>query len=185
MKYQYHHALGGTATDGGLEQNEQELLMLTDFIKRKRITSFLEIGIAKGDLQRYMMEQGLQCFGVTPYKKDSHEGITVIYGESQDGHVIEKVRALLSRVTPSTPNPEPKFDLIFVDGDHSYNAVKADYKNYKGMCRYMAFHDIAGRLGTPDVKKFWEEIRYHHKYIEFVSPVYNECSGIGVLIINE
>lgn len=185
MTWNYHHALGGTATDGGLEQNEQELLMLTDFIKRKRIASFLEIGLAAGHLQRYMMELGLQCFGVTPNKRDTHEGLVVVYGFSQHEHVIKSVQKLIARITPFKNKPDALFDLIFVDGDHTYEAVRADYRNYKDMCRYMAFHDILGLRNCQGVAKLWSELKSKHKYLEFIADNKEHASGIGVIILGE
>lgn len=177
LKYATHHALGGTAQDGGLEQNEQELLMLTDFIKKKGIKSFLEIGIAAGFLQRYMMDLGLDCYGITPEKRESYADINITYGKSQDKEVIDFAK--------DYTDEHGLFDMIFVDGDHSYQAVKADYQNYKGLCKYMVFHDITGRLGTPDVKHLWDEVKYHHKYLEFIADKWDECSGIGIIIIGQ
>lgn len=181
-KYAFHWDLGGNDQSGGLEQNEQELSMLTDFIKKKKINSFLEIGLAKGDLQRYMMDLGLQCFGVTPDKKDSHEGLYVAYGLSQSSEVIGSVEQFMSRVTPTEDNPEPIFDLIFVDGDHSYEAVKADYKNYKGLCRYMAFHDCLGLRNCEGVAKFWSELKSKYQFIEFIADDKKYASGIGIVL---
>lgn len=52
-----------------------------------------------------------------------------------------------------------KIDVLFIDGDHTYEGVKADYNKYfpfvdKGGIIFM--HDV----GHPklEVKKFWEEI---------------------------
>ena len=39
-------------------------------------------------------------------------------------------------------------DLVFIDGDHSYNGVKSDIKKYKGYVKddgYIVFHDIVGK----------------------------------------
>jgi predicted O-methyltransferase YrrM len=80
-----------------------------------------------------------------------------------------------------------KIDLLFIDGDHTYEGVKADFEKYLPLVKkggLIAFHDI---LDTPEhraqncyVAKFWEEIKQQHEHKEFVSQPLN-WGGIGVL----
>jgi len=75
-----------------------------------------------------------------------------------------------------------KYDVIFIDGDHSYEGVKSDYinslplLNEKGI---MIFHDIAS-IGAPGVVKFWNEIKGLYNVHEFVHG--NTC-GMGIIQI--
>jgi len=55
-------------------------------------------------------------------------------------------------------------DLLFVDGDHAYESVRADFELYGSLVRpggLIAFHDIVeGSSDTSeDVPRFWREIR--------------------------
>ncbi|HEX9638285.1 MAG TPA: class I SAM-dependent methyltransferase [Acidobacteriota bacterium] len=74
-------------------------------------------------------------------------------------------------------------DLIFFDGDHSYEAIEADYRNYQRFGKVLAFHDIAEhhdpRIG---VKRFWDQIKQDYDHREFVADPAQGWAGIGLLI---
>jgi predicted O-methyltransferase YrrM len=77
-------------------------------------------------------------------------------------------------------------DLVFIDGDHSYEGVKADYESYVRFARpggLVALHDIVpGRAedvgGVPD---FWAEVKQGREHLEFVESWEQGGWGIGVL----
>jgi cephalosporin hydroxylase len=76
-------------------------------------------------------------------------------------------------------------DLLFIDGDHTFEGVKADYELYADLVRAggaIAFHDIVDGPhefvgGVPD---FWRSIRGEDS-IEFVRDPGQGGYGIGVL----
>lgn len=80
------------------------------------------------------------------------------------------------------------FDLIFIDGDHSYEGVKSDYEVTKDHGRIFAFHDIVNNV-CPGVVKFWKELKkkksHLYEFFEFTDQ-YEEFDkkylGIGVAI---
>ena len=77
-------------------------------------------------------------------------------------------------------------DLVLIDGDHSHDAVRADWEFARSCSRYVAFHDIATDA-FPGVQSLWAEIRsnYRRTY-EFVDqyPLYENRAGIGVVDLN-
>jgi cephalosporin hydroxylase len=84
------------------------------------------------------------------------------------------------------------FDLIFIDGDHSYNGVKKDYEVSKNSGKIFVFHDIISDA-CPGVVKFWNELKNNqddiYNFFEFVEQyedVWNNTHqkflGIGVAI---
>lgn len=71
------------------------------------------------------------------------------------------------------------YDMVFIDGDHSYAGCLLDYQMYKDMAsKYIVFHDAAG---IQEVKKVWDEVRVHypHKLITHQPGGW----GIGVLYV--
>jgi cephalosporin hydroxylase len=74
----------------------------------------------------------------------------LLQGMSQDSEIIEQARAL------------GHYDFIFIDADHRYEAVRADWENYRGMVApggVIAFHDTQ-HVGDPTygVEQLWNEI---------------------------
>ncbi len=95
-----------------------------------------------------------------------------IKGDSTSLYVINKVYNL---------NPHG-IDFLFIDGDHSYEGVKADYDNYFSLVRpggVIVFHDIVGYW---TVKKFWDEIKIGKKYTEICNSG-PDGWGLGLLYI--
>jgi predicted O-methyltransferase YrrM len=75
----------------------------------------------------------------------------LLQGMSQDQAVVEQAASL------------GPYDWVFVDADHRYFAVKADWENYRGMVApggVFVFHDTNHPENDADygVKQLWEEI---------------------------
>lgn len=84
------------------------------------------------------------------------------------------------------------FDLIFIDGDHSYEGVKHDYEISKNSGKIFVFHDIVNDV-CPGVIQFWNELKMNendkYNFFEFIEQypdVWDETHqkflGIGVAI---
>jgi predicted O-methyltransferase YrrM len=60
---------------------------------------------------------------------------------------MEKLRIFTQKHPPLPPNLEyVRFDIAFIDGDHTYEGVLADWENLKDRVdRYILFHDVENR----------------------------------------
>jgi len=144
----------------------------------------VEIGIWNG-LQRRFYEKLLEAeyIGIDNLKPFAPISVNEpcatpdIIGDSHEGGTVEKLKARLAG---------RKIDLLFIDGDHSYESVRYDFELYEPMTKYfIAFHDC---VGTPGPTRFWTELVNGNKQNAFVlfkkdsSADWRLQMGIGVMV---
>jgi hypothetical protein len=159
-----HAEFGDPGEGWGIEQNSHELATFLVRMQELNVQSVLEIGTGyKGGLSRFLAHD--MGWDVTTYDIQSY------------GHVFEGVHY----ITGGQPTFNRQFDLVFIDGSHSYDAVKWDYAKYTNlMLKATAFHDIAGLRGCEGVSQLWTEIKQSPlslKSGEIIAPA--KQSGIG------
>ena len=81
-----------------------------------------------------------------------------------------------------------KLDLLFIDGDHTYEGVKADFELYSGFVKpggVIAFHDIQPGLENLGVavSRFWKEYPLPGSRREFIADPSQLSYGIGALLL--
>jgi cephalosporin hydroxylase len=112
--------------------------------------------------------------------------IIFIGGNSQNAECLAAVKLALLK----EDNTEEKIDFLFIDGDHSYNGVKADFITYKGLVKdegLIAFHDIHEHPPESgcEVKKFWDELKSsgipEDHYCELIAFPDEHWGGIGAI----
>jgi predicted O-methyltransferase YrrM len=107
----------------------------------------------------------------------SRQELLLIQGDSRDPATLEAVRQQVGSL-----------DLLFIDGDHTYQGVRSDFDMYSPLMRaggIVAFHDILHHDNQPDleVDRFWSELPGEKR--EIVSPSElrhgGRWAGIGLL----
>ena len=95
----------------------------------------------------------------------NNQTITLIRKNSHLTSTFQKLKKILKN---------RKLDLLFIDGDHTYEGVKKDFEMYSPLVKkngIVAFHDIV--IHPPEincrVEKFWNEIK--NKYISFITTL--------------
>ena len=165
-------------------QNSVEWNDFIKYLQDKNITSYLEIGAREGIALRYLAERlPLEFIAVVDLpgadwgrpktERQLRKNLdsldishNIAIGDSTDPEIIESVRR--------------NYDLIFIDGDHTYDGVKQDYENYKSMGGMLVFHDINQGFNRRayGATEFWNEIKTDDS-ITFIAP--GSQKGIGIL----
>jgi len=112
--------------------------------------------------------------------------VFAIKGDSRRNETLRYVERIVEGNT---------LDLLFIDGDHSYSAVKLDFLNYSRFVAkggLIAFHDIVPdyktRYGiltqsfTGGAPRFWNEIKGLYKHFELVEDQEQDGCGIGIIM---
>ena len=101
----------------------------------------------------------------------------LIRADSHDPQTIRVVEGLRGSV-----------DLLFIDGDHSYDGVRADFENYAPLVRpggLIAFHDVdSTNHPASQVDRLWAQLRDLYDAREIIDAANGEqrgLYGIGVL----
>lgn len=136
----------------------------------QRNATVISVDIGRTNLLRKAMFKSFAINGgkVIPLMADSH---------------VPETYGLVSQALRSS-----KVDLLFIDGDHSYNGVKRDFEMYVPLVRsggMVAFHDIAEHPPEAqcEVSRFWNELKTRYKHLEIIENHDQGWAGIGVLYV--
>ena len=98
--------------------------------------------------------------------------------DSHRKETLSKLREIIGRA---------KIDLLVIDGDHTYDGVKADWEMYSPLVKgggVVMFHDICHHPTIPEcqVERFWKEIKQTgRKTVEYIDEADRNWGGIGVV----
>ena len=160
-----------------LQQHPAEYADLLIFLRGIQCKTYLEIGIGEG--ASFM----LNCLFLQPDIAIAVDNMR--YGQKLRAieKNIKEARKYVDDVKFFKGNsdtffakvPQRKYDVVLIDGDHTYTGVSKDYHNgIKYAKKYIILHDIAN--GTTGVKKFWHEIKEDGD----IEIIQNNNTGIGI-----
>lgn len=179
-------------------QLKSEILALIEFLNQKQPGIYLEIGTANGGthyLIRRLCPTIQKSIGIDIDVKNkslidritSTRSAHYIIGESGTLKTIQRVESILGS--------DEKLDVLFLDGDHSYEGVSGDFSLYNKYVRrggIIIFHDIVQDHGqrfgkqtnkyTGDVPRFYAEIKEDYEHYEFIEEPDQDGFGIGVIV---
>jgi predicted O-methyltransferase YrrM len=187
----------------GMSQVREEVEEFVDHFKLKLCKNFLEIGtkwggnfyilasICSDNSKKISIDLPGAEYGGWVLKEHPYLGDTLtkrnkfLMSNFSNVHLIENnSHYLSSRIAVEKILGHEKLDMLYIDGDHSYDGVKKDYEMYQDLVKkdgWIIFHDINDSKHHRDmgvgVYQLWEEL-----YSKFITKEFNahkHWAGIG------
>ena len=175
------------AFTGGIrcKQYPRELGQYLKFVcdNSSEITSYLEIGVENGGTF-FMVDSLLRSIHEDDGVSVRSTGVDIrAFSHRPNFKAYSQLHPSVTFTAGDSKKLDYDFhDLCFIDGDHSYHGVKADYSNLVDKCKFLVLHDIG--LPQAGVSKLWAEIKNKHSHhIEIFNddPLFEVPVGIGII----
>jgi predicted O-methyltransferase YrrM len=185
-------------------QKQAEIMRLVEIVRALRPETLCEIGAAGGGTTFLLAQAAASnatiitldlAFTESRRAAVSRFGLKgqKVFCLQNDSHNPETVRLIADCLDGRS------LDVLYLDGDHSYEGIKADFQLYSPFVRtggLVVFHDIVPDYKTRygietnsyvgGVPQFWQEIKAAHSQTEEIVEDYEQDGyGIGVLRWND
>ncbi len=169
------------------DQDKAEVTKLLKLLANQEIKNVLEVGTGHGGML-YLFSQlakdDAKLFSIDLYAEDlqhyflkrivgANQKVVTVSLDSHDEKTLDTAKVFFGG--------EP-VDLLYIDGEHSFESVSRDYELYSSLVRkggWIVFHDIAdSKLG---VIKLWNSLTLKNKF-EIIGHNYLDKYGTGVIV---
>jgi predicted O-methyltransferase YrrM len=155
------------------------VLFLYELVSELKAENVLEIGFRQGQSTRSIL---------SALKHNDFGKLTTISIDLPDrkGRVPEELLSYWHPISSDSHDnycleviEDKLFQVILIDGDHSYGGVKQDFNDFKNSLAdggYILFHDVLNMsCGVP---KFWNKVKKNKNY---EALTLNYGAGMGIL----
>ena len=179
-------------------QVESELLSMLESARQAKPKVIAEIGTARGatllpwcrmaqaKVLSIDLEGGIHGGGYLPIRQRLYQEFTwgrpgvqlhLLQENSQSPATVAKAKEFLQN---------DAIDVLFIDGDHTYQGVKKDFELWSPLVRpggLIFFHDILPHKTVEhcEVDKLWAELKPRYPHAEFIGDPKQGWAGIGML----
>ncbi len=151
------------------------VIVLNIIVNLFEIKTYLEIGVHNGASMSYVVNQKnrlIDCYGVDLFCKDKnytdyHEDKLEVEKTRKNIERNNKSDSKITLLSGNSRSPDifnlinnKTFDLLFIDGDHSYEGVKSDFFTYSKLVQsggFIILDDFVPEC--PGIIKFVNEIK--------------------------
>lgn len=194
----YFKALAKKEGSLKLQQVPSEYASLLILMKSHGAKSYLELGVGNGGsfaMACFMMQETLKTadavdclayrnLGIGQCEEEINSFVEVVNELFGRDEYVKDVAMFHNKTTDNFFVDEPlnKYDIIFIDADHSYEGARKDFVNAQKHINengLIIFHDIASKA-CPGIVQIWKEIK---KFVpeSCAEFIHGENCGIGVL----
>src|ERR1700677_2569581 len=123
------------------------------------------------------LQLNARCYGIDHWKGDEQividaEEIFAAVNSYNELHFSSFARLVRSEFNQAVTQFDPhSIDLLHIDGDHSFDAVKSDYERWRSRMSdggIILFHGINVRESGFGVWKLWEELTRDHRHFSLL-----------------
>jgi hypothetical protein len=174
-------------------QIKEELEWYLRFVLRNNVRSMLNFGVERGGTE-LLIAQRYQKLG-RPLALTGIDFLPIEFTHEHNQTIIDNFDLVTYNYIQADLRNLPKYltlgryDLVFVDADHTYDSVKADYElALRHARRFIAFHDIVDspfcRSVGCYVSQLWNELKQEYKETwEITQMAGDERGQFGIGII--
>lgn len=166
-------------------QIKEEFVELLQRLAAKAPKVVVEVGVHKGGTSAAWLSIGATVFAIDIKKQPNISLLEALCGHRFTFHTGTSTTFM--EAVQSGQIETGRVDMVFIDGDHSYEAAKLDYETLRPLVApggIIVFHDIAdtalhAKQGC-EVARLWKEIKTEQDFEILSGDVWG---GIGVKFV--